>query len=74
MEKMGTPPLSSETEQRIGLLFAPVHCEIVRTILLDEFGNNLPFLGNLDWPAMDRFRFAVLKLSGGSLDRLRDAV
>ena len=27
--KMGTPPLSSETEQRISLLFAPVHCEIV---------------------------------------------
>jgi len=48
--------------------------ELVRKILLEECGNNLPFLKNLDAAAMDRFRFAALKLSRGNLDGLRDAV
>jgi len=71
---MGTPPLSSETERRVILLFAPAHQEHARKILLEEWGNNLPLLKNLDAAAMDRFRFAALKLSCGNLDRLRDAV
>jgi hypothetical protein len=71
---MGTPQLSSETERRLALLFAPAHQELVRKILLEECGNNLPFLKNLDAAALDRFRFAALKLSRGNLDGLRDAV
>jgi len=68
------PPLSSEAERRVDLLFAPAHQEHVRKILLEECGNNLPFLENLDAGAMDRFRFAALKLSSGKLDRLQVAV
>lgn len=60
---MVSPPLSRETEKRITLLFAPVDQGAVRSILLEECGNNLPFLQNLDQTAMDRFRFAVLKLT-----------
>jgi hypothetical protein len=71
---MGTPPLSPETEKRVTLLFPPDQQEIVRNILLEECGNNLPFLQNLDGVAMDRFRFAALKLSRGDLVELRMAV
>ena len=46
----------------------------MQTILVEECGNNLPFLHNTDEAGMDRFRFAALKLSGGDLDKLRDAV
>ena len=71
---MGAPELSSETERRIALLFIPSDREVVRKLLLEECGNNLPFLEHLDTAAMDRFRFAALKLSDGCLDRLRNAL
>jgi hypothetical protein len=71
---MGTPPLSPETEKRVTLLFPPNQQEIVRTILLEECGNNLPFLQKLDAVAMERFRFAALKLSHGDFVKLRKAV
>jgi hypothetical protein len=56
------------------LLFPPEQQEIVRTIVLEECGNKLPFLRKLDSVAMERFRFAALKLSHGQLVRLRKAV
>jgi hypothetical protein len=71
---MGTPPLSPATEQRIALLFAPASQEIARTLLRKECGNNLPFCAKQDEIAMERIRFAALKLSGGSLEKLRDAI
>jgi hypothetical protein len=46
----------------------------VRIILLEECGNNLPLLKDCDEVAMDRFRFAALKLSDGMVDKLRSAV
>jgi hypothetical protein len=71
---MGTPPLSPETEKRVALLFPPEQQESVRSMLLEECGNNLPFLQKLDAVDMDRFRFAALKLSHGQLADLRKAV
>jgi len=71
---MGTPPLSTETERRIALLFAPALQETVSTILREECGNNLPFCHQEDEVGMERIRFAVLKLSAGKLDRLQEAV
>jgi hypothetical protein len=71
---MGTPEVSPEAETRIALLFSPAEREKVRTILRDECGNNLPLLGHLDQVAIDRFRFAALKLSNSDLGKLRDAV
>ena len=68
----GTPPLSQEVEKRIALLFEPVHQEMVRTILLRDCGNNL--WRTAKETEMDRLRFAVLKVSRGSLDRLTDAI
>jgi hypothetical protein len=68
----GTPPISAETDKRICLLFPPAEQELVRTILRDEIGNNLPFCeADQD---MDRIRFRVLKMSKGRLDKLGKAV
>ena len=71
---MGTPPLSPETEKRVDLLFHQDEREKARNILLEECGNNLPFLQELDAVAMERFRFAALKLSHGDLVELRKAI
>jgi hypothetical protein len=68
------PPLNQPTEERIALLFAPAHQEKVRAILRDECGKNLPLYRNSSEQEVERVRFAVLKLSGGSLDKLEKAV
>jgi len=71
---MDGPRLSPGTERRIELLFSPDERELVREILLHDCGSNLPSLKNLDEFKLERFRFAVLKLSRGEIGRLRDAV
>ncbi len=71
---MATPPLTDETLRRIDLLFPPDERELVASILLEECGNNLPLLNNVDAHDMDRFRFAALKLSEGRLDKLDEAL
>ena len=74
MRDVGTPPLSQPTEYRIILLFAPADQEMVRTILRDECGNNLPLYPNSTEQEVERIRFAVLKLSAGRVDKLQRAV
>ena len=71
---MPSTPLTDETEKRIALLFPPDERESVRQLLRDECGNNLPFLAEADSDRLDRFRFAVLKLSQGNLDKLGKAI
>lgn len=46
----------------------------MRQLLLEECGYNLSFLGKVNAAAMDRFRFAVLKVSGGNMEKLCRAV
>jgi hypothetical protein len=43
-------------------------------MLVEECGNNLPSLEKLNQFQLERFRFAALKLSNGSLERLREAI
>jgi hypothetical protein len=71
---VGAPPLSQPTEERIALLFVPADQELVRTILRDECGNNLPLYQNSGEQEVERIRFAVLKISAGSMDKLQKAV
>ena len=66
--------LSRDAEERVESMFAPGDREAVRRLLIEECGNNLPFCENLDTAALDRCRFAVLKLSGGDLEKLRKAI
>lgn len=71
---MGTPPLSAGSETRIEALFSVDERELVRDLLVEECGNNLPGLENTSSEAMDRFRFAVLKLSEGELPKFEKAL
>lgn len=71
---MSTPAISAESEMRIELLFSVDEQELVRSLLVDECGNNLPGLETADAEAIDRFRFAVLKLSEGELEKLDQAL
>jgi hypothetical protein len=66
--------LSERTWEKIRRLFPAEHHEEVATILENECGNNLPFLEKLDKYRLERFRFAALKVSRGSVDELRKAV
>jgi hypothetical protein len=71
---MAPSRLSSETEKRISLLFPPDERDLVRMVLFEECGNNLPGLQGLDEVKLERFRFAALKLSQGRLDKLDQAI
>jgi len=63
------PPLTGDTERRLDLMFPFKQRAVVRQLLLEACGHNLPFLSKVDAPATDRFRFAVLKLSGGNMEK-----
>lgn len=66
--------LSIETWRRLSVMFAPEHRSAAAQLLKNECAENLP-LGNGTGPVnMERIRFAVLKLSDGDLERLRDWV
>ena len=71
---MAASKLSAETGKRISLLFPPGQQQLVRTLLFEQCGNNLPFLENLDEKKLERFQFAALKLSEGRLDELDRAI
>ena len=65
--------LSLETMRRVSILFPPDQRDEAALILTRECGNNLPFLEKLNEYELERFRYAALKLSKGSLDGLRRA-
>lgn len=71
---MVSSPISQETEKQIALLFTPDERALVRTILLEQCGHNLPFMEHVDDAKLERFQFAALKLSEGKLDKLDSAV
>jgi hypothetical protein len=73
--KERSAPLTEGTQARLAILFpsGPAR-EEAAWLLVEECGNDLPFLEKLDPAGLERCRFAALKLSGGSLVRLREAV
>jgi hypothetical protein len=54
--------------------FCPDSRTEVAELLLHQCGNNLPLLEKLNEIELERFRFAALKLSGGNIDKLREAI
>lgn len=66
--------MSPGTRRRVELLFRAEEREEVARLLAERCGNNLGFREPLDAVALERFRFAALKSSGGDLERLREAV
>ena len=71
---MNPQPLSPETRRRVDLLFAPDDRPVAEELLVNECGNNLPFNDKSDMFALERLRFAALKLSDGDLQELRRAI
>jgi hypothetical protein len=63
--------VSSETRKRIRRLFPQEHWSQVEEHLRSECGDNLPFVESDHAELAQRIRFAVLKLSGGDLDRFK---
>ena len=68
------PPLSPETIRRVDILFRPEDRERAKALLYERCGNNLPLLEKDDMYQLERFRFAALKYSDGSLPTLEAAV
>ena len=66
--------LTSATVRRIAALFPESQHAEVAELLVAECGDNLPFADTLGEAGVERIRFAVLRLSDGSLDRLWDEV
>ena len=67
--------LSEPTRERLLVLFAAADAPAAQHILELECAENLPLIGDSATPSgLERIRFAALRLSGGNLDRLREAV
>lgn len=66
--------LSAETLRRIDLLFRPWQRQQVAALLSARCANNLPFLESLDARDLERYQFAALKLSKGTIEGLEKAI
>lgn len=66
--------LSRGTQLRLKRLFHGKELKVATELLVNQCGNDLPFCENLGPVELERFRFAVLKLSEGRLDLLRKAI
>ena len=66
--------LSPETKRRLDALFAEPDRGEAEAVLVEQCGNNLPLLDDVDEHGLERVRFAALKISNGRLSALREAV
>jgi hypothetical protein len=65
-------PLSPAVSQRIDALFPATSRESARQMIAERCGTDLPMASpEREAASFDRIRFAVLKLSGGDLERLK---
>ena len=66
--------LTGSTWEKVRALFSPEEHERVAKLLEEECGSNLPFFDGAEQRQLDRIRFAVLKLSGGSVEKLESEI
>jgi hypothetical protein len=67
--------LSPLTREHVSTLFRPADVDGAEHLLAHECAENLPMNASDATPAgMERVRFAAIRVSGGSLDRLREAI
>jgi hypothetical protein len=64
--------ISQETMKRIRALFSPEQWRFVEDYLLNECGDNLPNIAPSYHELAERIRFAVLKLSNGDMNKLKE--
>lgn len=63
----GGPPLDEETQIRVEALFRGSDRALVSRRLVEECGHLLPLSGRMTADSFQRIRFAVLKVSGGTI-------
>jgi hypothetical protein len=66
--------MSPETRRKLERLFSPEQRSVAIEVLEAACGSNLPLIEKQGAEGIERVRCAVLKLSGGSLEKLRAAV
>jgi hypothetical protein len=67
-------PLSPDTLALVHALFEAADRNAAVRLLETECGRGLPALEALDAVGLERYRFAALRLGGGSMESLRRAV
>jgi hypothetical protein len=65
--------LSTRTWQLVQAIF-PHDAGQAGRLLVERCGQNLPFMQDRDEYELERIRFAALKLSGGNLQKLEEAI
>ncbi len=66
--------LSNRTKTIIQKMFPSEQQDDVEQFIIEECGNNLPFLQNSDEIGLERIRFAVLTVSNGDLNKLLSCI
>lgn len=66
--------LSPQTKSKIGILFNKEVRKEVEELLEIECGATIPFCEENSPEDMERIRFAALKVSGGNIDKLYEAI
>ena len=66
--------LSAETTRRVRIMFRGHERDEAERLLVQECADNLPFVEADDATGIERLRYAALKVSNGSLSRLRGAI
>src|SRR2546422_2224191 len=66
--------LSTLTKQHVTALFGSSDRAEAERLLASECAENLPLVNNPTPPGLERLRFAAIRLSGGRLLRLCDAI
>jgi len=65
-------PLTPAVSEKIDALFPPADRDAARRLITERCGTNLPMASpEREAASFDRIRFAVIKLSGGNVERLR---
>jgi hypothetical protein len=66
--------LSLTTRARVAALFRHEEVAEAERLLVEECADNLPLVARADPSSLEQLRFAAIRLSGGDLQRLRDAI
>src|ERR1700733_331467 len=67
-------PLSPELAAKVRKIFSPEEAPTVMKLLETDCGSGLPRIDSQGLNGIERVRSAVLKLSGGSIEKLKDAI
>lgn len=63
--------LTDITQKLVDIIYSKSQKTIVINILINECGNNLPLCKDWTSKQLERIRFAVIKLSEGTLDKFQ---